>query len=300
MPKIIQFLHTAQEAKPESKEAKIIGWNNGENHTRKFILSEGKYVNNTKDGVQTEEINKLTFWGEWEAQSEITLINKENNVPPTLLNKPFLDLSQTSMVHNTDPYVFGDYFRYIICKQRTFHKVLTNLESNSIILFGSSIDKKFRLDTVFVVSNYKVNFRKHNLEEGLFKNEGDKYYNVGVRPILGNKKCNSEDEDSCVITDNKEYTFYRGVNFNQREQHNKMYSFVPCKVYSHDNPFKYTFRQPILNLDFIEHQQTQGVNSKDCSQTDIVNYWNKIVTQVENQNLLKGVSFVNPPLSNKL
>lgn len=137
MPKIIQFLHTAQEATPINESDNIIPWNNNDTHRRKFILSEGKYVVSNDEQVE----RALVFWGEWEAQSEIERINIGNLNPPNYLNRPFINPTFPNRTHNTDPYVFGENFRYIICKQGYFHNVLTNLEPSSIILFGSSINK---------------------------------------------------------------------------------------------------------------------------------------------------------------
>jgi hypothetical protein len=83
------------------------------------------------------------------------------------------------------------------------------------------------------------------------------------------------------------------VNFEEKEKHNNIYSFVPCKIYNHQN---YIFRQPIINLDFINGNQTQGVCSKDCSLEEIVNYWKEIVNQIENRNLKKATFFKTPEI----
>jgi hypothetical protein len=75
MPRIVQFLHTAVEATPEEEHDIIIPWNNHKDHRRKFILSEGKYVNEGK-----EENGDLTFWGEWEAQSNIEELKTQRGI----------------------------------------------------------------------------------------------------------------------------------------------------------------------------------------------------------------------------
>lgn len=291
MPKIIQFLHTALEASPLNDSDNFIPWNNNDSHRRKFILSNGKYINENN----LAEVSDLVFWGEWEAQSLIEKINNTNQSPPNYLNKPFLNPSTPNRTHNTDPYVFGNNFRYIICKQGFFHNVLTNLEANSIILFGSSINGQFCLDTVFVVSDDKSNYTINNIEKLFPVNKRGQYYHASVNPIYDEFDYNKNalDEDFCRINDDREYTFYKAVNFDDRNNYNNIYSFVPCRLYNQPN---YAFRQPIINLDFINGNQTQGIKSKDCSVEEIVFYWNEIVKQIENKNLKRAVYFKNPEI----
>lgn len=291
MPKIIQFLHTAQEATLINELDSIIPWNNNDTHRRKFILSNGKLVNDNNEQDEKE----LVFWGEWEAQSEIERINNGNTNPPNFLNRPFINPAVPNRTHNTDPYVFGNNFRYIICKQGYFHNVLTNLEPNSIILFGSSINGQFCLDTVFVVSKNKSNYTINTIENLFPVNNRGQYYHASVNPIYDEFEYNknAQNEDFCRIKDQREYSFYNSVNFEERHNYNDVYSFVPCKVYNQQN---FIFRQPPINLDFIHGSQKQGINSKDCSLVEITNYWNDIVNQIENKKLCKGTYFKTPEL----
>lgn len=297
MPKIIQFLHTAVEAKPVNAFDNIIPWNNNTDHRRKFLLSSGKFVNNDEQ----EEKNELVFWGEWEAQSYITRITRGDDKPPKYLNKPFIDPTVSKRTHNTDPNVFGERFKYIICKQTFFHNVLTNLEEKSIILFGSSIDGQFCLDTVFVVSNIKPNYTLISIETLFPKQKWGQYYHASVNPIYDDTQYNSQadnTEDFCRISDEREYTYYESVDFSEREKYNNIYSFVPCIEYDGANPNR-SFRQPIIKLDFIKGGQTMGVNSKNCSTDEISEYWNSIVEQIEEAGLKKGTFFKTPELFKK-
>lgn len=289
MPKIVQFLHTAQEATPNNELDNIIPWNNNETHRRKFILSNGKFINDNNEQSESE----LVFWGEWEAQSEIERINNSNPNAPKYLNRPFINPAVPNRAHNTDPYVFGKNFRYIICKQGYFHNILTNLEPNSILLFGSSINGKFCLDTVFVVSEDKSKYTINNIE-ALFPLR-NQYYHASVNPIYDEFEYNgnAQYEDFCRINDQREYRFYKSVNFEERQKYNGIYSFVPCKIY---NQQSFIFRQPEIKLDFINGNQTQGINSKECNEIEIVNYWNDIVNQITNKNLIKGTYFNTPEL----
>ena len=84
MPRIIQFLHTAVEATPNEINDRIIPWNNHKDHRRKFILSQGRYVKD--DNAENDD---LTFWGEWEAQSNIEKLRNTK--------KTFTDLNKQTI-----------------------------------------------------------------------------------------------------------------------------------------------------------------------------------------------------------
>lgn len=293
MPRIIQFLHTAVEAIPNEINDRIIPWNNHKDHRRKFILSEGKYIKGSK-----EENGDLTFWGEWEAQSNIERLQNTRSHLPILLNRPFLDPRVPSRTHNTDPYVFGQNFRYIVCKQG-YSEILRNLEPFSLILFGSSINKKFCLDTVFLVSKEIQKYSFNNIEEVF--SQRNQYYYASVNPLYDNTKFNYkvDKEDSCRIETEKEYSFYKGVNYGKKDEYEGIYSFTPCKKYNSEKESDYIFKQPIIDLDFISGNQTQGLNAcngRDFSKNEIVNYWNKIVEQIEEVGLLRGTNFKTPEL----
>lgn len=292
MPKIIQFLHTAVEAEPVSVNDSIIPWNNHDSHRRKFLLSQGKYVANN----EIESESKLVFWGEWEAQSDVVRISKSNNIPPRYLNTPFINPSVSNRTHNTDPNVFGTRFKYIICKQTFFHNLLTNLESKSIILFGSCINGNFCLDTVFVVSEIQNNYNLKTIERLFPREKRGQYYHASVNPIYDDTNYNQDinEEDSCRISDQNDYTYYESVDFTDKEKYNGIFSFVPCKQFDSEKQSNYIFRQPILNLDFIKGKQTQGINSKDCTESEIEDYWKEIARQVEECGLEKGTFFKTP------
>lgn len=294
MPKIVQFLHPAQEAIPLNESDKCIPWNNNPTHRRKFLLSEGEYVNEQ----EKLEMDELTFWGEWEAQSEIISISKSDRHPPNYFNIPFVDPSVPERTHTTDPYVFGRNFKYFICRQRANANILKNLEPNSIIVFGSSINFKFCLDTVFIISNSKKKYNLNSIGQVLPISERGQFYFVSINPIYGDTNCNPqvEEEDNCRINQAEDFAYYEAVSFSERNIYNQMYSFVPCKTYNKAQSLNSTFIQPEIKLDFIQGAQTRGINSKECSIEEINAYWNEIVKQVEAQNLLKGTFFKTPKM----
>lgn len=297
MPKIIQFLHTAVEATPNEINDKIIPWNNNIDHRRKFILSHGKYIKEESE-EESEEESDLTFWGEWEAQSNVARLKNERKHLPTFLNRPFLDPSVSNRTHNTDPYVFGQNFRYIICKQG-YSEILRNLEPFSLILFGSCINKKFCLDTVFLVSEEIQRYSIENIET-IFS-QRNQYYFASVNPLYDDTKFNDDvdKEDTCRLEQEKEYSFYKGVKYSDKDKYEGIYSFVPCKEYDPDKELDYIFKQPVIDLDIISENQTQGLNAcngREFSREEIVDYWNKIVGQIEKAGLLKGTIFKTPEL----
>lgn len=120
-------------------------------HKHKFLEINGKYVDNIN--IPKEKDGLLRFWGEYEGHSEFELLLKPPNTPywdsPCAVHRPFF-CNQNINDQNTDPYVFGAYFYYAICKKSN----LVNLNNGDIILFGSEFGEKgkvkFYLDTLFV------------------------------------------------------------------------------------------------------------------------------------------------------
>ena len=48
------------------------------------------------------------------------------------------------------------------------------------------------------------------------------------------------------------------------------------KIFNKEKESESIFKQPKIKLDFLEHFQTQGINSKDCSLKQIIDYWKEI------------------------
>ena len=186
IPCIVQFTHPGQEHGPDSTGGICKSWNSGA-HRRKFMMAEGDCV--AADGRLISD-QKLTFWGEWEPPSKVEALAKcPDKFHPRWLHSPCLPSTipspaqlpgpcssttttrlkacnpgckaDKSSYQNTDPFVFGDCFKYFVCKQRKAGRPtgMAKLEKGSIILFGSTSgraakDAFFQLDTVFVVGSY--------------------------------------------------------------------------------------------------------------------------------------------------
>lgn len=306
---IIQFPHPGVEAKPANEHDNTIGWNNEATHRRKFLKSKGKLVTLDNLGQEQEiEHGSLSFWGEWEAQSHITRLGVgmdgylSNPRNPRFLNEPFLDISVADRAHNTDPYIFGNKFRYAVCRQRHCRNILPNLEAGSIILFGSSIGEQFRLDTVFVVSNNIKSFTRRDIEdENSTKfDRKTQYFHASLKPICGNTFNDNDEGNAAAANDLNTFRFryYEGAMFPEREQYNGMYSFVPCKrIENAGNLNEYAFVQPIINIEgIIQPLQNQGINSTIVYGLEgSFSIWQEVKKQVTAQGLLLGTWFATPP-----
>ncbi len=173
MLQVVQFLHPGQEHGHDAHDPYYKSWNHGP-HKRKFLVSEGSYVDH--DGSVAS--GRLTFWGEWEPPSAVTSLRQPNDDPlyPKWLHRPLLPSKiptpqgqssscggcQGGSYQNTDPFVFGNDFKYVVCQQYSPAKMtptkLAHLDRGSIVLFGSKGHQDdgsfFQVDTVFVVGDY--------------------------------------------------------------------------------------------------------------------------------------------------
>ena len=297
--RVVQFIHPGREHCPLKKDLKagrnVYSWNYG-GHRRKFMKVNGNYVDDTNQILQDE----LYFWGEWEPCSRfspIVLANQTGDYPK-YIHEPFYNNSpgayspcgEKGFRQNTDPFVFSGDFLYCLCKQDHYHKFLKGLAPGSLILFGScknprSLSKQiqrtkrayFALDTVFVVK------------------EAIDYVPKDFRSTIGNIIPQNYDKIMGFDDwkDDKPKVFYRGVNFEEKNNYDGMYSFVPCRI---GNIGKQGFeRVPLFNEDIsviktnvITDNLTQGLK---CTDTDIVTnkkIWQKICDIVKQQNCYKG------------
>jgi hypothetical protein len=261
------------------RENVIREWNNDKKHYRKFLLNNGFYVNNIKDSVPKK--NNLYFWGEWEGNSIFNSIkNPKNQKLPNGIHKP-IHSSAFRRIQNTDPYVFGDGFKYSVCKQRGN---LCNLDANSLILFGSTFKSlgKFYIDTVYVVKSKIPATHVHNtVGEGfsqIYKEETLEQLNEYLKSPY--KPSNKKLYSSQSWWDNKDY-----------------FSFVPCKLNLNEKGFERLFlnlNDPIFNLS----SNATGMSFlKNCALSPS-QLWNKIVDISLKQGFKLGIKFEEPIISN--
>ena len=248
MPSIVQFFHPGSEHGYDSIYKNNIlykYWNKGE-HKRKFVINNGSYIeNNIKSN------GKMLFWCEWEPISLVETLSVPNmKLPhekyPEYLHYPLLPLReeitnfQEENYQNTDPFIFGDCFKYSICRQNSC-PVLRDLEKGSIILFGSRVNNRFVLDTLFVVNDYL----KYN--SALDK----KLEEFGIYTEIVIKMACSEQLQK---NNNLNRTLYFGATY--ENSIDGMFPFVPAKKYENK---KLGFSRVVMPNDFYE-SKNQRIN----------------------------------------
>ena len=244
-------------------------WNDEIKHYRKFIRNRGEYLS-TLNGLPRS--SKLLFWGEWEGNSDFTPFGNVTGIPNGI-HVPFHSVLIRGR-QNTDPYVFGEYFKYAICSQTG---VMCNLSADSMILFGTTKDIGFELDTVFIIrthesaqnvflsnaSNYTLVYREETLKQL------DQTY-LGPNPSLKNKIYYSQ-----TWRDNKKY-----------------FSFVPSKIDNDTGFQKVVLPFPPMGKQKIGHPYHHFDNMNH------IQLWEFIVKEVFRQGFYLGIKFDEPQTNN--
>ncbi|MGO9756706.1 MAG: hypothetical protein ACLPNY_08825 [Roseiarcus sp.] len=269
--RFVQFPHPGPEHNPGN--APRMRWNT-DGHKRKFMRNPGRFVSG--DGVVSEGM--LTFWGEWEAPSDIVETWPESGSLPRFLQAPIWQLSAPDRRQNSDPWVFGDYFRYSNCKQQS-QPALQRLTPGSVILFGSGKSGQFVIDTVFVVKDScPYTRRKPPATDDAFR------FCV-IESLCGPQSSAADDS----------FTLYRGATLN--EPIDGMYSFAPSR--RADSRNRRFARPPIELPGYVnpESQQTPSGANKPRSPKEVHDQWDNVSNQVLDADCLLGVWFQTPALA---
>jgi hypothetical protein len=246
----------------------------------------------TTDGLVVEA--SLAFWGEWEASSCVLERWPEKSELPRFLQEPVWEYPTFSGPRqNTDPWVFGDCFRYSNCKQ-VAQKSLQTLPSGSVILFGSILGfasasgPRFVLDTVFVVGEQRERFTPSNPPN---TDEVFRVCTIESRATGGNvNACGGK--DVCGDT-NAWLTLFSGATYDAPI--NEMYSFVPSRRTDSENV---RFARPALSLPIElvnphSWQSPKGAGTP-LSPDKIRELWATVRKQVVAAECLIGVHFPTP------
>ncbi|PLT31022.1 hypothetical protein [Peribacillus deserti] len=306
----VQFMHPGAEHDGRKADGEIFPWNVGE-HKRKFMVNNGKYVNDLAD----KEVKKvsLTFWGEWEAEAKIVQRLDGINGPRYLM-QPFYEKPNNYIGRqNTDPFIFGDHFYYTCCRQykktrndRLVPTLLTRLQFGSVILFGSNFEGGFVLDTVFVVSDDVRKHNKHNIDdiaEELSETYADvtlaplypEYYSEADVPAMNPSSTCLEDFETEEVTEdgtaddpsNLLFSLYKGINYYERGSANGMFSFFPSKPYDEQS---IGFKRPTIQIDnFINDNLNMGFKNSYVSEQKVKELWMDVVNQVVEQGFVLGI-----------
>ena len=292
MPYIVQFTHPGAEHQPDKNNIHHTSWNkkiskNGKinGHKRKFLLSTGSYVKNG-----TLEEDNLVYWGEWEPPSHVKpLIERPNKYFPTWLHEPYLPEEllehprNFKIYHNTDPCIFGEYFRYFICKQfkpkNQKPTKLSQLDKGSIILFGSTANQNkadafFQLDTVFVVSDYI----EYDVADPNALSSEKIYRNYVFKMAFPEPFDNS-----------LKLRMYKGASFENPFE--GMYSFSPSQIWDER---KLGFpRVPLKNMpsDYINPNLNTAPKITNTSIVKVKEFWESIVQASRSAGCVEGVKF---------
>ena len=252
---------------------------NCDNHFRKFILNDGLFLSDIRD--KEPKKSDLYFWGEWEGNSFFEPLSNPNYKSlPNGIHKPFHSLPQNG-TQNTDPYIYGEYFKYATCKQTG---ELYNLSEDSLILFGSTYPSlgKFYIDTVFVIKSFE---RAVDVCSNSAKNYTTTYIEQTLRQL------NSEYLGPNPSTKKKLYhgkTWFENLNY---------FSYVPCKLKSEVSGFERLYinlNDPVLNL---SRNATGKSFLRNCSLSSEA-VWNLITKETLSQGFVLGIKFTEPELVN--
>lgn len=276
MAKIIQFTHPGAEHKPDVKGGDHKSWNTC-GHKRKFMHTQGEYVS----GSELKE-GELAFWGEWEPPSDVVkLASMPTKFHPQWLHKPYLPkpIPLKGKYQNTDPCVFGENFKYVVCKQfKPKNMTLTplaRLEKGSLILFGSTANQNkknafFQLDTVFVVSDF-IEYDISDPKELL--NSGD-YWDLAVQMLCA--------KSSLTLR------LYKGATF--KNPVNGMYSFSPAKIWKDENMEGFP-RLALKDLPYLTNNLNAAPKITEAAESEIADFWNLIRKMSIKAGYVEGVKF---------
>ena len=272
----VQFIHPGKEHRPDdSGEMK---WNRSD-HRRKFLEVDGRYMRRGK-----ARLGSIRFWGEWEAASQATSVSEPVKNGPRYIHRPYFQVPKEYRgLQNTDPFVFGGFF-YTGCQQHTVvgPTQLRYLERGSVILFGSCVDGKFAVDSVFVVADW-IDHDAQNYRKLLKAKVPAAYWAVTLRAWYannGDEGCANHDEATS-------YRLYFGATV--EKPFDGMFSYVPCKpaVQSLQGFARPAIEIPrIIRVDLLQGKRlNRGVTAEDVKQ-----YWSVVRRQVEEAGLWLGVA----------
>ncbi len=273
---IAQFLHPGRES-PRVKSVQWCPWNRSGmgddnralfSHHRKFMIADACWI----DSADQSFIGPVGFWGEWEPQSLVRPAKVNGEGCPTVHHVPALDVQSCDgdVLADTDPFVFGKHFVYNGCQQHTAHArangpfetFLRRLAPGSMILFGSGVNRRFALDTVFVVRQY-VDY-VNGVFDDLHAHIQPEYVDISLRPQV---------QTNAVVDS---FRLYIGAT---REQSaDGIFSFTPCVPYTGKRT---GFARPSIEIDAVSQSMTQGKKmTLAVDQDHVKRVWLDIVEQV--------------------
>ncbi len=256
-------------------------WNNDNFHYRKYISNKGYYVDAFSDLYPKQ--SELFFWGEWEGNSLFIPYPKDDfRLFPNGIHKLFHS-TQMRGLQNTDPYIYGDNFKFCVCKQSG---KLCSLVLDDLILFGTTFPSigKFYIDTVFIVKEFKQS-------SSIQSNNGLGYTQVYKEATL--EQLNEYLKYPQNLNNKRLYT---GKTWFEDKEY---FSFVPCKVGEQHSGFERFF----ILLDNPDFQLSRNPTGKSFMKKAILNskeLFKKILELCKEQSFSLGIKIEEPLIKNLL
>jgi hypothetical protein len=279
---VVQFMHPGQEHRVDKN-----GWTawNLKSHRRKYMVTRGQHLDKNMQLNSSEQF----FWGEWEGPSR-SIFNWEStdkSLPNHLVVPEFPGSAMPVQgLQNTDPYIFGDAFKYTLCKQvnkNGSRSLLTRLLPGTLVLFGSRVHEQFVLDTVLVIGEHS---RKHSMAnwETVLHDSSAAYRSMTLEPTYWDRNTSKS----------VPFTYYEGARF--ESQFNSTFSFAPC-IPATNVPQQ--FARPAIHLPgIIRNELMMNFKATQMSHTDINYWWKEVVSQIFANKLSLGVRFEEPFFTN--
>ena len=290
---MIQFPHPIWEDRADIGGVKP--WNRSA-HKRNFIVLPGEAI--VSKGAEPKRFENISFWGEWEPEAKIVKHFDKADSPITprrliapLFPKDMPEPSGDNCCGNTDPFVFGEHFKYSNCRQNIKGRPnrLQYLSAGSLILFGGIYRGDFWLDTVFVVKDEKelpykggLSYKGCDCQNQKMQNflgaDYPFFHAATLKPIAASSDMQK-----------RHYTLYRGQNWQENPNY---FSFVPCDVNGR------AFSKVRLTSEMIQNLGKGALTFKVLGEYEEPNptpqaVWEKIVDEVFAQGLSLGVRFDN-------
>lgn len=241
-------------------------WRGGNaTHARSFLVTPGRF-RVAPEGP--EDAGDVAYWAEWEGETRLVR-ELEGLLPgaPRWLCRPVVNgapprLTEGEPPQNTDPYVFGEGFRYTFCRQKLNGK-LRGLGRGSLILFGSTLDHHFVLDTVVVVAGWLEHRRLADLGDSM----DETYVKATLEPMYGWGE------------GKRTYRLYVGAT--PEATVDGMFSFVPGRP-----PDEAGFARPVIELEALIKPTTfRQARVLETPAAELRAIWQRVVEQVRESGL---------------
>ena len=299
----IKLLHPGGEHGPDHPGGTYKSWNSGP-HARKFMRGSGRIVSGDRSGTTAD--SEFLFWGEWEPPSSVEEVGHRQDVHgPESIHTPLypsdseIRNARAGLCQNTDPYVFGSRFKYVVCLQPS-RPTLRALDRGSVVLFGSCKAKKFVLDTVFVVKRWIPWTDPQALFEQTVRDEeiSDLYRTVSIRTMIEDPGRANEPGCTPVLqelegrSETPVMRLYIGASYEDRNDFGGTFSYVPCRVGIDESA---AFARPALEIPGAKGTQTQNFKGIGVGAQEARDLWENVYNQVREARLDIAVQ-VNEPI----